>query len=232
MTIEWIVLGLIIVLVYLIYKLNSKNEEYNSLKRDYKRIHDLQEAQQKELFEYRRRCYPMEKLEREINEARVQLNQLEQYKQDLIERMNLYIKSKCESYPHLAGLMADMLTRHYEKSSKYLQNKRHPAIKEACRINELQKETKEIIKQKKICEYKLEYIRALHPNIDDYFDPAFDATSETELETIDTTDRVRLYLDVEEYRNLSVIEKNQLALDRYIKGKKQSGKLDVIMSCT
>ena len=190
------------------------------MKREKERIQNFYEIQQKELFEYRRRCYPVEKLEREINEAKIQLNQLEQYKKDLIERMNLYIKSKCESYPHLAGLMADMLTCHYEKSSKYLQNKKHPAMKEVRRINELQQETKEIIKQKKICEYKLDYLRSLHPNIDDYFDPAFDATLDAELETVDKTDIVRKYLDHEEYMKLSTIQKNQLALDRYIQGSK------------
>ena len=220
MMLEILVIILIIFVCYLIYKLNQKSEECNTLKRNYKSIHDLYESQQKELFDYRKRCCPLEKLEREINESKAQLTQLEKYKQDLIERMNLYIKSKCESYPHLAGLMADMLTRHYEKSAKYLHNKKHPAIKEACRINELQEETKEIIKQKKIYEYKLNYLRAVHPNIDDYFDPAFESTSEAELETVDTTDRVRLYLDAEEYRQLSTTEKNQLALDRYVQGQK------------
>ena len=218
--IELLLVIAIIALCYLIYKLNKKNEEYNSLKIDCKRIHDLYESQQKELWAYRERYSSLDKIEQKVNESKVQLAQLEQYKQDLIKRIGLFIENKCESYPHLAGLMADMLTRHYEKSAKFLQSKKHPAIKEANRILELQEETKEIIKQKKICEYKLEYLRTLHPNIDDYFDPAFDVTSDVELETPDTTDRVRLYLDAEEYQKLSTIEKNQLALDRYIQGQK------------
>lgn len=45
--IELLLVIAIIALCYLIYKLNKKNEEYNSLKIDCKRIHDLYESQQK-----------------------------------------------------------------------------------------------------------------------------------------------------------------------------------------
>ena len=219
-TIEVLLLIAIILICYLIYKLNQKSEEYTTLKKDYEKISNINNSQKEELSEYRQRYSSLEKISQKIIESEAQLSQLEQYKIELIKRIALYIEHKCDSYPHLAGLMSDMLTRHYEKSAEYLQEKKRPAVVEAKRIIELQKETKEIIKEKKICEYKLDYLRKLHPNIDDYFDSAFEPILDAELETVDTTDGVRRYLDHEEYKKLSTTQKNQLALDRYIQSSK------------
>jgi restriction endonuclease Mrr len=219
-TIEVLLLIAIILICYLIYKLNQKSEEYTTLKKDYEKISNINNSQKEELSEYRQHYSSLEKISQKIIESEAQLSKLEQYKIELIKRIALYIEHKCDSYPHLAGLMSDMLTRHYEKSAKYLQEKKRPAVVEAKRIIELQKETKEIIKEKKICEYKLDYLRKLHPNIDDYFDSAFEPILDAELETVDTTDGVRRYLDHEEYKKLSTTQKNQLALDRYIQSSK------------
>ena len=154
-----------------------------------------------------------------LNAVQEQIEKLEQYKEGLIERMGMYIAHKCESYHHLAGLVADMRTRHYEKTATYLRTKKRPAIKKAQEVIELRQETKEILKEKKILEYQLAYIRSLYPNIDDIFDDAFES-SEFELETDETTDRVRLYLSPDEYNKISPTERNQRALDNYIKGPK------------
>ena len=162
----------------------------------------------------------LEAMELELKTAKTKVAELEKYEQVLIQRMAWYIEQKCNSYPHLAGLKADLITRHYEYSAKILTNKQRPALEEAKRIRELKKETEEIIKQKNILEYKLAYIRALHPNIDDYFDSGFSVFSDAELETEETTDRVRLYLDHDQYTSLTITERNQLALDNYIAGQK------------
>ena len=162
----------------------------------------------------------LEAMETELRTAKSKVVELESYEQAIIERMSWYIENKCDSYPYLAGLKADMVARHYEHAATILENKKRPAIEEAKRIRELKKETKEIIKQKEILEYKLAYIRALHPNIDDYFDSGFNAFTDAELETDETTDHVRLYLDHDQYTSLSITERNQLALDNYVAGSK------------
>lgn len=131
-----------------------------------------------------------------------------------------FIKKKCEMYPHLAGTMADLLTLHYEKSAEYLVHKPNPAYTEASRIKELRKETKKIIAQMKEIEYKYAYIVKLYPNITDIFDSGFNDEQAFELETEENTDRVRLLLTPEEYQRLTVTQRNQLALDRYLAGRK------------
>lgn len=131
------------------------------------------------------------------------------------------IKEKCAIYPRLAGVMADMLTLHYERAARYLEKKPHPAYNEAQRIRELRNETKEILVQKKELEYKYNYIKQLYPNIEDIFDSGFNEEF-FELETDENTDRSRYYLSADEYSALSESERNQLALDRYISSRKSN----------
>ena len=216
---EVLVIGVLILIGYLFYKIYRLKEDYNSLQNSYQRTKTLCESQQKELFGLKNKYSYLEKMEQELSTANEQVEKLERYKTALIDRMEMYIAHKCEGYHHLAGLMADMSTRHYEKTATFLRTKKHPAIKGAKSVLELKQETKEIKKANKILEYKLAYIRSLYPNIDDIFDDAFES-SDFELETEETTDRVRLYLDSEEYSKLSPAERNQLALDKYIQGNK------------
>ena len=136
-----------------------------------------------------------------------------------IKGLQELIEKQCACYPALAGIMADILTAHYEKTAYILEKKKRPALNEAKRIRDLQEETKIILKEKKILEYELAYIRQLFPNIDDIFDTGF-TSNQFELETESTTDRTRLFLSPQEYSSLSVTERNQLALDRYISSRK------------
>ena len=174
----------------------------------------LIEKQEENLIEkYNQRILRYNQLIRE-NEA------LKNYYEQTVLSLDSYIQQKCEAYPHMAAIMADLLTEHYDQSAKYLENKKRPAIAEAKRIRDLKKETRQILQEKKELEYKLEYIRELFPNIDEIFDSGFNEEESFELETEETTDRVRLFLSPEEYGKLSSAEKNQLALDRYIENRK------------
>ena len=152
--------------------------------------------------------------------AEKEVEELKHYYEGTIKQLDLYIKNKCAAYPRLAGLMADFLSLHYQKSAEYLETKPRPAYTEAMRIRELRIQTKAILAEKKVLEYKLAYIEKLFPNINDIFDSGFNEQTDFELETEENTDRVRLFLSPEEYASLSVTEKNQLALDNYLKQRK------------
>ena len=166
---------------------------------------------EKHSFEYEKKNLILEKL---------QLQKTQDYYEERIKEIDTIAKLKLDGIPYFSEIMSDFLLKHYEESAYYLEHKRRPAIAEAKRINELKKETREYVKQLKTLEYKLKYIEALFPNINDLFDNEFNATEDFELETDETTDRVRYYLSPEEYRALSTSEKNQLALDRYVEGRK------------
>jgi len=167
------------------------------------------------------------RLQYERKKSKEQYDKLCAETEDLKSRYELmhrefdqYIKDKCQAYPHLAAIQADLMTAHYARSAFYLRNKKSPALVEAQRIDELKKETKKICEEKKLIEYKLAYIEECFPNINDIFDDGFNEESDFELETSENTDRVKFYLSAEEYRSLSTTRKNQLALDRYLLGRK------------
>ncbi len=145
---------------------------------------------------------------------------IEQYRASTDARIDEYIKLKCSGYPQLAGMMADFLTLRYENSARFLEKKQRPALIEAERIRELRAETKKIINHEKQLEYKLAYIEKLFPNINDIFDDGFNEQEDFALETEENTDRTRLFLSPEEYQKLSVTQRNQLALDRYVQNRK------------
>lgn len=162
------------------------------------------------------------------NETQIQINK-ERIKelrskatnlQSFINELDQIIKEKQAAYPRIAGLIADHETLHYATTATLLLHKKNPAPKAADEVKKARAEIREIKKEKKIAEYKLAYIEKLFPNINDIFDEGFDEQTDFKLETEESTDRVRLFLTPEEYSKLSTAEKNQLALDRYLEGRK------------
>ena len=217
-------------------RLRSENER-ERLRKEFQKLCDEKEAEYQKLCdekeaEYQKLCDENNNKYQEWRDAQVRaIKDTKEEKQKAVKMQTHYenkirqfdnvIIQKCEFYPHLAVIMADLLTVHYRQSAQYLENKARPAYVEAQRIRELKAETKKIIKEKKLLEYQMAYIHKVIPNIDDIFDSGFiDEGLPFEAETEENTDRVRFYLEPEEYQKLSSAERNQLALDRYIAGRK------------
>lgn len=141
---------------------------------------------------------------------------------DSITKQTALIIDKCsETYPRIAAASADLKLINFDYAARFLEVKERPAFAEAKRIRELKKQTKDILVEKKLYEYKYNYIVELFPNVEDIFEDGFEESEKDfELETEADTDRTRLFLSSEEYQKLSVAERNQLALDRYLQGKK------------
>ena len=144
----------------------------------------------------------------------------EKIKNKYFEEIKTILQNRCAGYPQLAAIMAELQTLYYERISSYLMSKPNPALKEVKRIRELRKEARKILAEKKELEYKMAYIQTMFPNINDIFDTGFNADEGFELETYETTDRVRTFLSLEEFKALSTTDKNQLALDRYVANRK------------
>lgn len=190
--------------------IEKEKQEIEKTKKEINRL--LWETERKEQAAYKKEQY--------YTKAVQNLDNLkEQYYADTVQTVNKLIEDRCNCYPHMAAVISDLLTVHYERAAQYLESKSHPAYTEAYRIRELRRETKALIKEKKEIEYKLAYIENLFPNINDIFDSGFNE-QDFELETEENTDRVRLLLSEEEYRTLSISQRNQLALDRYVAGRK------------
>jgi hypothetical protein len=124
----------------------------------------------------------------------------------------------------IISLYSDFLLVQYEISQDYLLSKPPPAYYEAMRIQELKKETQLYVEQFKHMQYKYEMLFQLFPELTSYVDDYETIKSLEEIKSLtsfkDDFDRTHFYLSNEEYKNLGENERNQLALDKYIKCQK------------
>lgn len=135
------------------------------------------------------------------------------------------LKDKSESFPYLAGLMADFLTYDFEVLAKKLDwgadQKREKKVKD---IRLIRKEAKERIRIAKEAEYQLEYLKQIYPEIEEIVDCSYDDIKDMSSieEFKENYDYTASYLSKKEYDELDSKERNQLALDRYIKSRRKS----------
>lgn len=85
-------------------------------------------------------------------------------------------------------------------------------------IRTLRKETNQKIEEANYSRYQLEYLLGLYPQLQDVLDIDYKdlGVLRDDFPSEDYHDSTRDYLSKEEYNSLSEIERNQLALDRYI----------------
>lgn len=153
--------------------------------------------------------------------------EIEFLRRGISEKDELYNNLKLhdnKSVSKITSLYADFLLVQYDISSNYLRTKTHPARIEALRIKELKSQSKAHLEQFRQMMYKYEMLLQLFPELSNYVDD-FESIKQlgnvSSLESLlDDYDRVQFYVSKEEYAKLSTNERNQLALDRYIKGQK------------
>lgn len=111
----------------------------------------------------------------------------------------------------------------------YFLIKKNPAIKSAEKLAEIQKERRELLSKYKALEYQLKTYEEYFPFLLDYQNEILndEITGIVELDN-KNVDPVNKFLTREEYLSLTISEKNQLALDRYINSnlsKSEIGKM-------
>lgn len=165
-------------------------------------------------------------LEDELTRAKSELSKAFRVNTDLNTELQRHknnlsslLKSNISSMPWLAGMIADYITIDIEQEAKKLDwGSDVRRAKKVASIREIRAEAKRRIEEAKQAVYQLDYLRTLVPGIDDllateYEELHFDGTIPDHDPTLD-------YLSSEEWQKLSEVEKNQLALDRYIEARK------------
>lgn len=128
-----------------------------------------------------------------------------------------------EGLNYLSEISTDFEIMEYSWIANFQKQKQHPAIKRAQDIEELKAKTKKCMQEYKLMKYKYETLFKLFPELEKYADnlqQIKDSFSGNLKDFQDDFDRVQFYLSKEEYKNLKESDRNQLALDRYIKGNK------------
>ena len=135
-------------------------------------------------------------------------------------------KQKSMGFPWLAEAYADYFALKDSEVEKYLKNKKHPAYTAAENVKIIKNEKRELVKKNKIISYKINYFEKLFPWLSELI--AEDENEEMPVRIEDDNkidnneDRVKNYLTPEEYKSLPSVERNQMALDRYLKNRYKS----------
>jgi hypothetical protein len=162
---------------------------------------------------------------RKRHAAELGLKDIEQEKLKATMRSVATIVSQRKiQFPWLASAIADFHAFEAERDAKALETKKHPAIKAADEVREHSRKRRDAEYGFRLLRYRTEYYEKLFPWITEYVgddvpDTAVDLSSSP---AEPTDDPVKNWLNDAEYQKLSVVERNQLALDRWRTSKKSS----------
>ena len=172
-----------------------------------------------------------ERLHEEIDSLKqhaVSVASVEQKAQTLQNELNAHkagleqlLSSNLTSIPWLAGMMADYLTYDLELKAKYLDwGHDQKRLKKVASIREIRAEVRARIEEAKEAIYQLEYLKTLYPALEDVLSTEYQELNLTC--EIPEHDPVREYLTREEWLSLSPVQRDQLALDRYVQSHKKT----------
>lgn len=145
----------------------------------------------------------------------------EKFKEWILNRDYKFQESFCLGRKWLADFIAECRLEYDESRAKYLESKKHPARKSAEVVREIKNEKKELIVKLKFLEYQLKTYEEYFPFLEEYKEIILDEQADlrqgkNNIEELQKIDPVNLLLSKEEYEKLSIMERNQLALDRYL----------------
>lgn len=129
------------------------------------------------------------------------------------------LSGQIKAFPYLSGMIADYILLEDERNNNY-NGRSKTLLERKLRITDLIREKKQLIAQQRETAYKLDFLLAAFPELEDFLD--------TDYRDMQTTfdyhdhDPAKDYLSKEEWQSLSVSERNQLALDRYVESHSKS----------
>lgn len=208
----------------------TKKEWENKKKKDIEEMKKLKEQTGLELEEQRRKW--SEEMAQSIEEInKLKDEQKIKFSEKMTEGMTEIRKladEKTSGFPWLAEAYADYFYLKSIKEAKYLENKLHPALKSAEKVQEIARERRTVEKKLRIAQGIIKYYQDLFPFLEDWLDEREDELLKMVLkkdvdEPLEKVvlywergeDPVGMYLSKEEYQKLSPTERNQLALDKY-----------------
>lgn len=146
------------------------------------------------------------------------------------EEIDKISKQKSMGFPWLAEAYADYFALKDGELEKYLREKKHPAYTAAENVRIIKSEKRQLLKENKVVRYKIKYFEKLFPWLteliaddeDEYIPVKIRDNEIDDEENESNEDSVKYFLTPEEYINLPTVERNQIALDRYLRNRNKS----------
>lgn len=165
---------------------------------------------------------------READSREAQRNADNELQKTLEEREGIrrIALEKSKGFPWLSEAFADYLKLRDDEVAEYLIYKPHPARKASEHVREISLRRRRAEKLHRVLKYKLRYYENLFPwlvdfsqeDVDDLIEMIMTPKALNEAES--DIDPVEKWVTAGEYKKLSVVERNQLALNRYWSKKK------------
>lgn len=140
------------------------------------------------------------------------------------EEIQIIAKQKTMGFPWLAGAYADYFAMKDGELEEFLKHKKHPAYTAAEHVKQIKEEKRALLRDSKTARYQIAYLKNLFPWISELITENEDDEVPVRIEDDEESgdDEVRYLLTPEEYKSLSSVDRNQLALDRYIESRNKS----------
>lgn len=168
---------------------------------------------------------------KEIIEKGTEINELVKLHTAREETYKKTIESK-QPFNIVSDMYSDWKTFVFQDAEKNLRNKQRPAVKAAETISELKKKTRVALKEYKEMRYKYLFLLDAFPELKQYVDDEEALLHLADYKDYEDflleRDEVLDYISSEEYKKLSEDKRNQLALDRYKKGKKSDWQVGML----
>ena len=195
------VLGLVLVFV-----IRSNSQRHKEITEKDRRISTLI----KENNEERRRALAeKDGLAQKIKDLETEINELK----EIVENYRLFYKNTQSNQTR----DIEVLARKLDWGSNAQREKKVASIRL------IRKEAQDKINQAKVAEYQLAYLLQLFPSLSELIEYDYSELPKlTEEALSEERDNSRDYLSKEEWDRLTVSERNQLALDRYVESRKKT----------
>lgn len=204
-------------------------EHYNNMKKNYNTLYqELTNAIEgnKKLSDTKKQIWTLQETNYDIYKELSNIKLLNSKRAESLQKM---FEGHKKAFPYLAAIMADYATYDIKILADQL-NWGHDKkrAKKVESLNKIRASANERIAEAKVATYQLNYLLSLYPTLEDVLDTEeyneLDYSDKGYLNGSDEDeeDPVKLYLSDDEWRSLSVNERNQRALDNYVKSHTKS----------
>ncbi len=194
----------------------KKSKELEDIYQSKEKLLRLRETELHSLFAEKQAELEEQKLSiKKIEDAKNdELKEAEHIKQ-LAETEEQVLRLKVSEIPVLSAFVADVNAVQDDRISDYFLMRRYKSVKASDFIRERKKQLRELIIENKNLQYKLLYYESLFPVLKEYDDEPLSVSIDVPDYDDEKGDRVHYWLTPTEYNSLSIVERNQRALDRY-----------------
>jgi len=203
-------------------RINEIEKKYKQqFERDYSNSEQLKERIRELITENKKQESTLEQLSAELERTKA-IDRRWPLLRDSILDYQKQFDSNLKAIPYMSRIIADIMTVDLDRLAWSLSwGNNQERKKKVQSIYALKKEKAEEIERIKGAEYQLAYLLELYPTLQDVIDTDFRELN-ISYDQIENNDPARRYMEREEWENLSVTERNQLALDRYIESRQKS----------